>query len=260
VNVKLAISLCMLSLLSLLTAAGCQRTEIPEPEPVVIPPDAKLVSLFFDDCFLNQYEVALPVLLEHDFKATFGVITGSIGKGHSLWEYMDEKRLKELAGYGMDIGGHTKTHPHLTDGLTDEQLREEIIESKRHLEKMGFRVSTMVYPYYEWDGRVIEYVKEAGYTCARAGWNKEKAYDLQTTDPQARYHVFSWQITDQDMEKFKQYLGEAGPNSLVGLTYHFIADDGPEETSTPVASFQVQMDYLREAGFTVVRLPDLFRQ
>ncbi len=259
-NVKLAISLCMLSLLSLIMAAGCQKTGVPELEPVVIPPDAKLVSLFFDDAFLNQYEVSLPVLLEHDFKATFGVITGSIGKGHGLWEYMDKKKLKELAGYGMDIASHTETHCHLADNLTDKQLRREIIDSKKHLEKMGFRVSTMVYPYYEWDDRVIEYVKEAGYTCARAGWNKEKSYDLQTTDPQARYHVFSWQITDQNMEKFKHYLVEAGPNSLVGLTYHFIADDGPEDTSTPVASFKAQMDYLKEAGFTVVRLPDLFRR
>jgi peptidoglycan/xylan/chitin deacetylase (PgdA/CDA1 family) len=254
-----------LFLLALLANTGCQGGDNPEPAaaavfPVPIPADAKLVSLFFDDCFLNQYEVALPVLREHGFRATFGVITGSIGKGHGLWEYMDQEHLKELANCGMDIAGHTRTHPDLTASLTDEQLRQEIIDSKHDLEKMGFKVTTMVYPYYKWDERVIGYVKEAGYTCARAGWSPERAYHLKTENATGRYHVFSWQITSQNMEKFKLFLKKASPDAVVGLTYHFIADDGPAETSTPVASFIEQMAYLAEAGYTVVPLPQLFEE
>ncbi len=249
---KIAINLCLLLLVLVI---GCQKTETSEPAP--IPPDARLVCLFFDDAFLNQYDVALPVLLEHGFKATFGAITGHIGTGYGLWEYMDEKKLKELSKHGMDIACHTRTHAHLTENLTDEQLREEIINSKKHLEKMGFEVSTMVYPYYEWDDRVVEYVREAGYTCARGGWPEEEAYDLTTADPKARYHVPSWQITNQDMEEFKLYVDKASRHSVPCLTYHFISDTGPEETSTPVANFQAQMSYLKEAGFTVVLLPNL---
>jgi peptidoglycan/xylan/chitin deacetylase (PgdA/CDA1 family) len=253
-KIKIAIILCPV-LLTLFM--GCQEAVIPKPAPKPIPPDARLVCLFFDDAFLNQYDAALPVLLENDFKATFGVITGSIGKGHGLWEYMDEKELKELAKYGMDIGGHTRTHPNLTENLTDEQLQEEIIDSKKHLEKMGFEVTTMVYPYYAWDDRVIKYVREAGYTCARSGWSHEGAYDLTTADPEARYHVSAWQITRQDMSRFQFIVSKASRQSVVSLVYHFISNTGPEETSTPVANFQAQMSYLKEAGFTVVPLPDL---
>jgi peptidoglycan/xylan/chitin deacetylase (PgdA/CDA1 family) len=250
-------------LLVLLAAVGCQDSQPSGPTaaplpPVTIPPDARLVSLFFDDAFLNQYEMALPVLRQYGFRATFGVITGSISKGHGLWEYMDEKHLKELAGCGMDIASHTRTHPNLTANLTEKQLREEIFDSKKELEGMGFKVSTMVYPYYAWNDRVVDFVREAGYTCARAGWCKEKAYNLATTNATARYHTFSWQITNQDMDTFKLYLREAGPKRLVGLTYHFIADDGPAETSTPVANFQAQMTYLAGAGYTVVPLSRLF--
>ena len=256
----LAVCLCLLSLLS---ASGCQRVAssgqaaAPLP-PVTIPPGARLVSIFFDDAFLNQYEVALPLLRQYDFRATFGVITGSIGTGRDLWEYMDKKHLKELAGCGMDIASHTRTHANLTANLTDKRLRQEINDSKKELEKMGFKVSTMVYPYYEWDDRVIAGVREAGYTCARAGWSHEKAYDLTTADPISRYHVFSWQITNQNMDTFRLYLKEAGPETLVGLNYHFISDTGPAATSTPLASFRAQMAYLKEAGFTVVPLPQLF--
>jgi peptidoglycan/xylan/chitin deacetylase (PgdA/CDA1 family) len=225
---------------------------------VTIPPDAKLVSLFFDDAFLNQYEAAFPVLQENNFRATFGVITGSIGKGHDLWQYMDKKTLQKLAAGGMDIASHTVSHTSLTANLTDKQLRREVFDSKQVLEKMGFKVSTMVYPYYEWDERAITCVTEAGYTCARAGWSNEKAYNLSAADPKARYHVFSWQITNQNIDTFKLYLKEAGPDTVVGLTYHFITDNGPAATSTPVGSFKAQMAYLKEAGFTVVPLPQFF--
>jgi len=113
-------------------------------QPAPISPDAKLVCLFFDDGWQNQYDVALPILLDYNFRASFGVITGSIGTGVSFCEYMGVKELKELAEYGMDIACHTKTYPHLTANLTDQQLHEEIIDSKRYLEKMGFKVPTFV--------------------------------------------------------------------------------------------------------------------
>ena len=249
-----------LFLLFLILVVGCQKTVISKPAPAPIHPDARLVCLFFDDGWANQYKIALPILLKHDFKATFGVITGRIGTGHSFWEYMDEKELKKLAEYGMDIACHTKTHPNLTDNLTDEQLRGEIINAKKHLEKMGLEVSTFVYPYYELDDRVVEFVTEAGYTCARAGWTEGEFYDLTTSDPRAMYYVPSWPIVNQNMERFKFLVDKASRHSAVCLTYHFISDTGPEETSTPVAKFKAQMSYLKEAGFTVVLLPDLFRQ
>ncbi|MGD0795386.1 MAG: polysaccharide deacetylase family protein [Dehalococcoidales bacterium] len=250
--------ICLL-LLTLFLVFGCQQNIVATPiPPATIPPDAKLVSLFFDDGFLNQYEVALPVLREYGFRATFGVITGSIGKGHGLWQYMDKKHIKALADSGMDIASHTVDHVSLTANVTDKQLRHEVFDSKKQLEGMGFKVTTMVYPYYEWNDRVIACVRDAGYTCARAGWSNQKAYDLTTADPNARYHVFSWQITNQDMDTFKLYLKEAGPTTLVGLTYHFISDSGPVNTSTPLANFKAQMAYLKEAGYTVVPLPQIF--
>jgi peptidoglycan-N-acetylglucosamine deacetylase len=250
-------------LIGLVSVFGCSRdanTTSPNAQipPVTIPPDARLISLFFDDAFLNQYEVALPVLRQYGFRATFGVITGSIGKGHDLWKYMDKKKLQELGGYGMDIASHTVSHVSLTANLTDKRLHEEVYDSKKTLEKMGIKVSTLVYPYYEWDDRAIVSVMEAGYTCARAGWSNEKAYVLSSVDPKSRYHVFSWQITNQNMDTFRQYLQAAGPDTLVGLTYHFITDKGPATTSTPLANFRMQMAYLKEAGYTVVPLPQLF--
>jgi len=245
-------------LLSLVAITGCQEAAITETMSEPIPSNARLVCLFFDDGYQNQYEIALPVLREHGFKATFGVISGDIGVGSGLWQTMGETELKELAAYGIDIACHTKTHPHLADNLTDEQLHEEIIESKKYLESLGFEINTMVYPYYEWDDRVIEYVKEAGFTCARGGWPEEGVFKINLPDSESKYHLPSRQITNQDLATFKSYLDELDSGDIICLVYHFIADDGPETTSTPVANFHEQMAYLKEAGFIVVLLPDLF--
>ena len=93
-KVKIIISLFLILLVS---ACGCQKTVIPKPAPIAIPDDAKLVCIFFDDAFTNQYEVALPILLEYDFKATFGVITDYVGTGHDLWE--PSPQLSHTAGH-----------------------------------------------------------------------------------------------------------------------------------------------------------------
>jgi len=246
----------ILALLVVMLAAGCQKQQsLPSP---TIGPDAKLVCLFFDDCWQNQYDVALPILLQHDFKATFGVITGVIGTGQDFFKYMGEEELNELAEYDMDIACHTRTHPDLTANLTDEQLREEIINSKKHLEKLGFEVRTFVYPYFTWNDDVVGYVKEAGYIYARSGGHiQREPYDLKAIDPNARYHVGSFPITNQSFDEFKEIVAEASEYLVVCLTYHFISDTGPEETSTPVKNFCEQMRYLKEAGFTVVLLPGL---
>jgi peptidoglycan/xylan/chitin deacetylase (PgdA/CDA1 family) len=202
--------------------------------------------------------VALPVLLEHDFKATFGVITGKVGTGKNFWRYMDDKELKELASHGMEIASHTETHPHLTDNLADEQLHAEITGSKLYLEQMGFEVETFIYPYYEWDNRILEFVKDAGYSFARGGWPEEGSFRTILFNDKFKYHLPSQQITGQDMKEFKSIVNKPVSHSAICLVYHFISDDGPKKTSTPVANFRAQMAYLKEAGFNVVLLPELF--
>ena len=234
----------------------------PEPEQPdttvqTISPDARLVCLFFDDGWQNQYDIALPILLQHDFKATFGIITDHIGTGENIWKYIDVGEIRALADYGMDIGSHTKTHPDLTENLSDQQLTEEITGSKEHLEKLGFQVRTFVYPYCQWNGRVVGFVKQAGYTCARSCIWHEAFYNLDTHDAEARFHVASRSLAEHDFDRFKSIVSKADNKNIVCLTYHFISDSGPEHTSTPVADFVEQMRYLKDNGFTVAPLPDL---
>jgi peptidoglycan/xylan/chitin deacetylase (PgdA/CDA1 family) len=242
-------SIIIVCLLGITVLTGCQAADASQPQPTV--------CLFFDDAWLNQYEEALPVLLEHGFTATFGVITGYIGTGEGIWQYMSEEELHDLADRGMEIASHTRTHPSLTDNLTDLQLIDEIINSRSDLEEIGFEVKGIIYPYYDWDERVIEYVKAAGYSYARNGWGPEIPFPLPLPADDSVYHLPSVSIYKEDMETFKSIVGAVSPGSAICLVYHFISDTGPEETSTPVANFHAQMDYLEEAGFRVIAISEL---
>lgn len=214
------------------------------------------VCLFFDDGWKNQFDEALPVLKELEFKASFGVIADYIGLGRgTFWSRMNTAELKELQGCGMDIACHTKTHPHMLN-LTHEQLRDEIIASKNALTQLGFDVKTFVCPYGELNSTVVDHVKEAGYLCART--LKPETYSLENSDQNAKYRIGSWPITNQSLDDFKQILSHSAENDVVVLAYHFISDEGPVETSTPVQNFYEQMKYLKKNNFEVMLLPKLF--
>ena len=72
------------------------------PEPVV---------LTFDDGYRDHYENVFPLLRQYGFTATFFIITGTADANdpnHLSWD-----QIREMAGAGMDMESHTKTHADL---------------------------------------------------------------------------------------------------------------------------------------------------
>lgn len=66
-------------------------------------------------------------------------------------------QLTELAFMGCILGWHTWSHPHLIQ-LSDDDLKREV--------EPPFPMDWFCYPYGEFDNRVIEAVKEAGFKYA----------------------------------------------------------------------------------------------
>jgi len=68
----------------------------------------------------------------------------------------------------VSIGSHTMRHPNLTT-CTDEQLEEEIVESRKIIEgKIGRECRLFCYPGGKYNNRVKHFVSKAGYICATA--------------------------------------------------------------------------------------------
>ncbi len=141
--------------------------------------------LTFDDGWKNQYKHALPVLLKYNTKATFFIYTNPIDHKKAHWMSWDE--VKTLDKMGMEIGGHSRTHPVLTKITTDAGLDKEISGGKKILESnLGHPVEVFAYPFGMYNESVVAAVKRAGYLSARtvhAGvWNdSEHRYGIHGT-------------------------------------------------------------------------------
>lgn len=130
-----------------------------------MPLPEKPIILSFDDGWANEYHYAFPLLQKYQMHGTFFVFTNPIGR-KSNW--MTWEQIKEMDNAGMEIGGHSRTHPILTRIMTDEELDKEILGGKEILEAhLGHSINVFAYPFGETDERVIAAVRRAGYMLAR---------------------------------------------------------------------------------------------
>jgi len=85
------------------------------------------------------------------------------------------EQAREMAAQGIEFGSHTRTHPLLTFE-TDADIECELRESKQALEQnLGRPIQLFAYPNGDWDDRVRELVRRAGYATAfgtRIGWHR----------------------------------------------------------------------------------------
>lgn len=130
------------------------------------------VAITFDDGFQNFATHAWPVLKESGFGATVFVASDRVGK-HNSWEdgnrtipslpLMSWDVLGDLAGQGVTIGSHSRTHADLT-ALNYEELTREVAGSRSHIEeKLGETPAAFAYPYGRLDRSVKAVVEDSGF-------------------------------------------------------------------------------------------------
>ncbi len=130
------------------------------------------VVLTFDDGYADFHREALPVLDRYGMRATVFVTTGWLADagpraaGRPLDRMLTWSQVAEAAAAGVEIGGHSHSHPEL-DQLTRADLRRQVRECKELLEdRLGEAVETFAYPYGYCNARVRAEIRAAGYAGA----------------------------------------------------------------------------------------------
>ncbi|GGX26583.1 hypothetical protein GCM10010297_54680 [Streptomyces malachitofuscus] len=139
------------------------------------PLPARPVLVTFDDGYEGVHRHALPVLAGHGFPATLFVSTGWLRGPHDTGgapdTMLDWDQVRELADGGVEIGGHSHSHPQL-DQLDAGRLRSELILCREIVsDRLGSVPLSFAYPYGYSSRRVREAVREAGYAQALAVGN-----------------------------------------------------------------------------------------
>ena len=145
-------------------------------------PEKPLV-ISFDDGYLDNYTYAYPILREEGAKATFFIVSGSVGKDNR----MTQDQIKELISKGFSIGSHTVSHNDLSK-MSDEEIEHQLKDSQKELEDMfGVPIDAIAYPCGYENPSVVK-IAEKYY---RMGFlaSMEKDETVMTIN---RHGVFRW--------------------------------------------------------------------
>jgi peptidoglycan/xylan/chitin deacetylase (PgdA/CDA1 family) len=139
--------------------------------------DRRLVFLTFDDGYVDNYTTARPLLEAHGFRALIFLLPPRVDQGNALDWPRVERRVAEypavmrsltwplvesMAEDGHEFGSHTLSHPMLTE-LSDEELRQELLDSRARIKERLGRCDSIAYPFGVWSRRIAAAAADAGY-------------------------------------------------------------------------------------------------
>jgi peptidoglycan/xylan/chitin deacetylase (PgdA/CDA1 family) len=181
-------------------------------------PDATAaVALTFDDGFENVGTIAAPLLLEQALPAAVFVVSDHAGRTNAWGGRADPgiptlpllgwDALARLADAGLELGAHSRTHPHLT-ALRGDALNDEIVGSAERIRaETGRAVRSFAYPYGSVDREVAAAAAGFDHACTtemRAVRGGDDPRLLPRLD--AYYFRAPGLLESWDSARFRRYL------------------------------------------------------
>lgn len=131
-------------------------------------PARKTAVLTIDDGYKTFYEHGLPLLKKYNVPATLFINTKTVGGG----DYMSWAQLLDAMKHKVEIGNHTHSHDFFLNqsaATRYKTFKDEIELSQATIEeKLNVKPVVFSYPYGEFDIKMKDIVKEAGFIAAAA--------------------------------------------------------------------------------------------
>jgi peptidoglycan/xylan/chitin deacetylase (PgdA/CDA1 family) len=149
------------------------------------------MCITFDDALQSAY-VPIVEMMERNCQCTLFVISNYPDDRST--KIMTWKQIKHLDSLNVEIGSHTLSHQHLPN-ISNIELRKELYDSKAKIEDiLGKQVNTIAYPYGEFDRRVIDFSRDAGYTSGFTtqhiyAYNEHRPFIIPRFEPRSKIEL-----------------------------------------------------------------------
>jgi hypothetical protein len=200
------------------------------------------ITFWFDDAWLSQYELAVPVLEPRGYKASLAVPTKSIGN----YNYMTWNHVQHLQTIGWEITSHSRSHNCDVTKLSVDDLISETYGARADLVEQGFVTTVYVTPCSSDSQELINYIKKfyLGLRTGEGGINPVPVID--------QYHILAYGLTsDTTISSIRSWIKntEESKGWLI-LMFHQIDDSGEEYAVTP-GFFHAIVDEVTASTLTV---------
>lgn len=120
-------------------------------------PPEKWVVLTFDDGYIDNYEVAYPIMQEFGYTGTFFIPTEFIDFGYE--GYMTWDMIKEMAADGNRFESHTKNHPDLSLLKRNDHVWQILGSQETLAYHLGYKPRFLSYPSGRYSDLTLEMVE-----------------------------------------------------------------------------------------------------
>ena len=166
------------------------------------------LSITFDDGYLDNFQVAAPILQKYRLPATFFVTTSFVGTSTvAPWDaalpmaprWMDWAHVRELASLGFEIGSHSDTHLNMA-ASSPEDIRNDLMASKEKLAReVGAATRLFAYPFggrEDISDAARAVVRDLGFECCASCYG---GVNSPSADPYRlnRIGIAEWFVTPQ---------------------------------------------------------------
>ncbi|MEK6276817.1 MAG: glycosyltransferase [Actinomycetota bacterium] len=137
-------------------------------------PPRRAAVITIDDGYVDNFEIAHPILRRHGFPWTIFLVSERLG-GRNDWTddgtlsgrpLLSLDQISRLRTNDVRLGAHTRTHCYLPE-VADDVVSQEIEGSREDLElRLGIPVPTFAYPFGGYDDRAVSAVSQTGFTGA----------------------------------------------------------------------------------------------
>lgn len=213
------------------------------------------MSFTFDDGLANQM-VAQQLLKKYGMAGTFYINSGFIG----LPGYMTRADLQTLKANGHEIGGHTVSHQSLIT-LPPGEANRQICQDRNTLLSWGYSVTSLAYPFADFNASTKTIAQQCGYNTARAVgdiWSPRSCADCDPAEripPVDKYETrtpdeidLSWTLQD-----LKNSVTRAERNGgWLAYNLHHVCDNCVFESIRPLVLEQF-LTWLKPRSSILIR-------